>query len=449
MWTVWAEAVPGQILRLKSYLVSRLFLNVVALAGAALGVANVALAWHVFGVGGTGDQWMLAIAVSQSFVLLSQLGVEQVAVFSAAAHARSAEEGERFDRDSLTWGLMSGGAFALLVWLSLPLVVQAFAQGFMTDTRQALQASLAPLLLQVALAPALYVLRQQLLLRERAGWSVLLGQAFSAVQCLALASALLVTDATPSSLAWAVGAGSAAVVLFSLLALGAPGAGRHLVQWTPLLPFIRASVALRLTHSAHNFLVVMITNAALSSGSAGTVALFQYVKRMADGLCAVSVGPHLGVYHAAQAIAWARRDRRAFVAHIWSYMRSALLLLALAASVFLVGAWFLAGHLPGGPAPTVDAVILFVLLVAWQSLIAVETVPAGVLALDNRAGAMLFVNGVYIAAFYAGVHGLAHGANTGTTVAALSLACQLLSLALFSRIGWRLHQRHFQVGAHA
>jgi hypothetical protein len=420
-----------------------LFLNVFALAGAALGVANVVLAWRVFGTGGAGDQWMLALTAAQAFVVLSQMGVEQVAVFSASARARGADEGARFDRDSLTWGLISGLLFAMAVWLALPVVVQAFAHGFGADARQALSATLLPLLMQVALSPALYVLRQQLLLRQRAGWSVLLGHTFSGIQCLALFAALAGASARPEHLALVVGAGSASVVLAAVLVLGAPGAGRQWPQWTLLLAFIRASVALRLTHSAHNFLVVLITNAALSSGSSGTLALFQYVKRVADGLCTVSVGPHLGVYHAAQAIAWARRDRSAFAANLRAYLRSALPLLALAAGLLLAGAWLFRARLADSPASDAAALGVFGLLLAWQALIAVETVPAGVLALDNRAGPMLLVNGVYIGAFFLGVQWLAGSAGTGTTVAALSLACQVLSLLLFSWIGWRMFRRHF------
>ena len=303
-----------------------------------------------------------------------------------------------------------------------------------------------PLLLQVAVSPALYVLRQQLLLRQRAGWSVVLGHTFSAMQCLALCATLALPWEQPEQVALAVGAGSAALVLAAVLALGAPGAGRRLPQWPSLMPFIRASVALRLTHSAHNFLVVLITNAALSSGSSGTVALFQYVKRLADGLCAVSVGPHLGVYHADQATAWAQRNRAAFVANIRAYLGSALPLLALASGLFLGGAWLFQSSLAGSPLAGGAALCVSGLLLAWQALIAVETVPAGVLALDNRAGAMLFVNGIYIAAFYLGVRWLAGSAANGTTVAALSLACQLLSLALFSHIGWRLQSSHFGGG---
>lgn len=445
MWTGRAEALQPSAGRASSAVVDRLFLNVFALVGALLGVANVALAWRVFGTGSTGDLWMMALAVVQAFVLLSQVGVEQVAVFAAQARALGVSDGERFDRDSLTWGLISGLAFALLMLLVLPAVVLTFAQGFGIDARHALGATLMPLLLQVAVAPALYVLRQQLLLNQRARWSVLLGNTFGAMQCLALIAALVAPSATPQQLALAVGAGCAIVVVAAVLALGAPGAGRRWPAWTPILAFIRASVALRLTHSAHNFLVVLITNSELSSGTSGTVALFQYVKRVADGLCAVSVGPHLAVYHADQATAWAQRDRAGFAANIRAYLGSALPLLALATGLFLAGAWLFNASPVGSLAPSAVALSLFWLLLAWQALIAVETVPAGVLVLENRAGAMLLVNGVYIGLFYLGVQWLVGGSDVGITVAALSLGCQVLSLALFSQIGWAMHRRHFRV----
>lgn len=421
-----------------------LFLNVFALLGALLGLANVALAWRLFGNGAEGDVWMMALAVSQSFMVLSQLGVEQVAVFSARARASSPADGARFDRDSLSWALLFGGGFALLVLWALPLVVGLFAQGFDTTAKGRLALVLAPLLLQVAAAPGLYVLRQQLLLDQRARWASALGQAFGAVQCALLLLALALAAPQPEQLACAVGVGSLLLTLLCVGLLGTRGAGKQLPQWEGLAAFVRASVALRLTHSAHNFLVVLITNAALSGGVAGTVTLFQSVKRVADGLASISVGPHLAVYHAAQVTAWTVRDPHAFLQHVRSYAKAALPLLAAASALCLLlvmayGAW--TGDARGQL--NSPEVTLLLLLLAWQTLIAVETVAAGVLAMDNRAGWMLLVNAIYIAAFYAGVQWLLPRPTSGVGVVAVSLCCQLLSFGLFALVARRLYSRHF------
>lgn len=427
-----------------------LFLNGVALLGALLGLANVALAWLLFGSSADVDLWMMALVLSQAFMVLSQLGVEQVAVFSARARAGSPAEGACFDRDCLSWALMFGGGFALLVLWALPLVVSLCAQGFDAPTQGRLATALAPLLLQVAAAPGLYVLRQQLLLDQRARWSVALGQALGALQCLLLLVAWALAVHQPERLAWALGVGSLALTLACVLVLGARGAGRQLPHWQSLLAFVRASAAMRLTHSAHNFLVVLVTNAALSGGLAGSVAMFQSIKRVADGLSSIAVGPHLGVYHAAQATAWTARDRGAFLRHMHSYARTALPLLAAGSALFLMGtlaygAWTGNARCQWNSAE----VALLLLLLAWQTLIAVETVAAGVLALDNRAGWLLLVNAIYILVFFAAVQWLLPRPTSGVGVAAVSLACQLASFGLFSLVAWRLARRHFAGVPHA
>ena len=138
---------------------SGLRLNLLAALGASLGVANIVLSWRLFGTGREGDLWMMVMAIAQALAILSQLGVEQVAVFSARARQAGADQGRRFDRDSLQWSLLFGLLFAVVMALMLQAVAAAFAAGFDAPTRDRLVALLLPIMLQLAAAPPLYVLR--------------------------------------------------------------------------------------------------------------------------------------------------------------------------------------------------------------------------------------------------------------------------------------------------
>jgi hypothetical protein len=422
----------------------RLLLNAIAVFSVAVGLLNTALAWAVYGTGGKADVWMLSFVVVQAFVLVSQIGVEQYAIFSAEHHAVSEQAGERFDRESLCWGLLFGLGFAALLSLLLPCVVTMFATGFNVQAQAEVQRTVMPLLLQVALAPMLYVLRQQLLMRGRAKVSVLLNSTFSIVQLVVLAGGWLSGQLSPSVLALFVGLGSVVAAGSALLSAGPVRKQMAAPDWRRLWPFIRASAALRFTHSIHNFLVVLLTNSALSGGVAGTVALFQYVKKVADGLSSVTVGPHLQVYHAAQAGAWARTDKYKFHENIRDYLRHALPVAAVAIAGILI-CWHFAGALVPSLAQkaTAGAFWIFVVLSAWQVLISIESVPAGVLVVGKHTRWLLLVNALYVLNFYLIMHVVVAAPYTAMTVASLSLLCQCISTAILSFLAWTFYRKKF------
>lgn len=422
----------------------RLFLNFFALMGAFVGLANAALAWRLYGATLNADVWMLALMVSQALCLLSQLGVEQVAVFSSEAHARSAESGHRFDRDSLTWAVGYGVSFAVLLALFNPYLVAVFAHGYATAQRQSVSEVLLPLLLQVACTPPIYVLRQQLLLRGRARISIVSNNVFGYAQFAVLLGALFWPGVTPVQLACVVSGLSVVSIAWLVVSLCEPGVLRSMPDWRSLWPFIRASVAMRSVHSIHNFLVVLLTSSTLSRGVEGTVAVFQYVKKIADGLASISVGPHMSVYHAAQARAWALRERHAFGGNIRAYLASAFPLLLLVTLAF-AGALGLSLHFfPAvfGRIGLNGLATLFVLL-AWQALIAAETMPVGVLVIDHRSGFIAAINGLFVLNFFLVLQYALQPPFTGLAVATASLGCQCISTVLFSYVASKLMRRRF------
>lgn len=425
-------------------------LTLLAAVGAALGLGNILLSWRLFGTDRDADVWMMAMAIAQTLGVLSQVGVEQVAVFAARARAAGQHSGRQFDRDSLQWALVFGLLFAALTGLLLHGVAALFATGFDATSRERLVAVLLPLLLQLAVAPVLFVLRQLLLLDQRSGWSIALGHAFGAVQCVVLAAALAGLAGTPQALAWWLGAGSLAVALAAVARFAPLAWHWQAPDWRALAPFVRASFAMRLTHSVHNLLVVALTNAALSAGAAGTVALFQYAKRLVDGLTSVAVGPHMAVLHARQATAWTLGDAAAFRRHARHYLGTAVpALVGLCALALVLGwAW---GAWTGSPLlqPGTATWTLVLLLCAWQLVMAIETVAAGVLSYENRAGWMFAVNGLFIACFVLALQVLLPQPADGVGVALAALACQLLSLVLFTGLARRLYRRRLATSRHA
>jgi hypothetical protein len=393
---------------------------------------------------------MLSFVVVQAFVLLSQIGVEQYAIFSAEQRAESEQTGACFDRESLCWALIFGIGFALMLALLLPFVVNMFAAGFSDTARNEVGNTVLPLLIQVALAPMLYVLRQQLLLKGRAKVSVLLNSTFAIVQLLVLAGGWLTGQLSSPVLALFVAGGSMLAAVTALLSAGPIRHQFSLPTWPRLWPFIRASAALRLTHSIHNFLIVLLTNSALSAGVPGTVSLFQYVKKVADGLSSVTVGPHLQVYHAAQASAWARGNKQKFHENILDYLRHALPVIAIALAGIVI-CWHFAGDFIPSLAQkaTAGAFWIFLVLSAWQILISVESIPAGVLVVGKHTRWLFLVNALFALDFYLGMHVVVAPPYSAMTVSVLSLACQCISSTIISSLAWMFYRKKFASLANA
>lgn len=437
-----ASSWPVRWLRARG---DRLFLNVFALLGAVIGLGNAALAWRLYGTTRDADVWMLAFTITPALCLLSQLGVEQFAVFSAEAHAADADAGRRFDRDSMTWALVFGLACCVVLALLAAPLVAVFAHGYGPDERAQVVAVLLPLLLQVLFTPPLYVLRQQLLLQGRPRVSIVSNNLFGAVQLAVLSVAWLGGGMSTLRGGVATGVLSAALAAWLVFAFCERGVLRHAPDPRQLWPFVRASMAMRATHSIHNFLVVLLTNSALSGGVEGTVALFQYTKKVADGLASISVGPHLSVYHPAQARAWAARDASAFAANVRAYLVAAFPLLLLASVALALVAVVVVQLVPGAAArlPAGGLAVVLVLL-AWQALISLESVPVGVLVLARRPDLLLAINGLFVVTFFAVLHGVLVAPYTGLAVAVASVACQAVSAVLFALVARRLWRRKMQ-----
>lgn len=429
--------------RIKT-VVDRLWLNLFAMLGAFLGLANAGLAWHLYGASVDADIWMLSLVVVQTLCLLSQLGVEQFAVFSAEAHAFNIEIGRRFDRDGMSWALALGLLCCILFGLITTPLIGLFAQGYSEEERSQVAAISLALLLQVLFSPSLYVLRQQLLLQNHYRLSIISNILFGSVQMIVLLTAWLFGHISMFHIALSTGLLSAVIAAWFVFKFCEDGVMKNMPDWARLWPFIRASVALRFTHSIHNFFVVLLSNSALSGGVEGTVAVYQYAKKIADGLSSISISPHLTVYHSAQAKAWVRGDLGACVVNIRTYLLTAYPLLLGLVVVFVVFTSLAINVIPdfGAKLPQGGALILFVLL-AWQTLISLESVPVGILVIDKRAGLILMINTVFIITFFMALHWVLVSPYTALAVAIVSICCQAISTLLFSIVAFKLWRYKF------
>lgn len=429
---------------MRQRVATRLSLSGMAGLGAMLGLGNITLTWLVFGRSVEADIWLLALSIALALSQLSQLGVEQVVVFSAEAHATSAQRGQDFDRDSMSWALGFGLAFALLALLVTPALIPWFAAGFGAEQRNRLGGALAPLMLLVALAPGMMVLGQQLMLAGRQHLAVCVLNLNALVQFIALLACWVSSNTSPDTLALAFGSAAALLGLAVIASLGPPRTLRVMPDFRALLPFIRSSVAMRGAHSAHNFVVVLLINSALTAGAEGTVAVYQYARKVADGLTSIAIGPHQAVYLAALARAWAHADRLSLRRESSDYLWTSLLLLTGATLLLSLVAGAAATLAPtAAKAIGIDGGVMLAVLVLWQALVAIESIPVAVLSVDRRAGSMLCVNAVFALGLYAVLTWLVVPPHGGVPVVLSMLFCQIGSTVLFALVASRCVRHRF------
>lgn len=410
-----------------------LFYNVLALLGAGLGLANSLLAWRLFGVGADADAWLLSLTVIGTLNLLALLGVEQFLYCYADERVRAQAKADDFAKTALFWALLSGVVLAALCAIAAPYLVRIFAGGLSEAAQQRVTILLLAMLPQTAATPLLYVTRQLFNAHERYTLAYLLALCAPCVLLLAHVIGLQ-GGIKLGGLAWIVGLGAVAQIGLCLY-LVRPWFRRGRLLPKPiraLRSFVWKSVSMRSGHALHNFLSAVIINGALSTLSAGNIALFQYAKRFADGISSVAVGPHGNIYHARFAKAWSERNRRSALAAARAYLQHVMPLFVI--GVMLV--WLALPHLLRGIAPGVDIAVdnlvsVFLLISIWSALIAFEAVFVAVLTTAHRAAVIIGINGLFIAVFF----GLTHLELGIAFIFKLTLAAsvaQSLSAALFA-----------------
>lgn len=429
----------------QNALMRKLLLNALAGLAAALGLASTYLAYTIFGIGGDADLWMLGTAVTMALALLAQLGVEQVGVFYSRTRHLSDQESRRFARDSLLWSYLFGALFACGFALLAPWIAGVFAPGFAADQQKRLASLLWEYWPLILVAPSQYVLKQLLLIHGRSITATSLNLLFPGIHTAVLVAASLGSVGRVEGLAGQLSSIYAVLSAATSLFLADVVLTRQAPHWRALGPFIVSSFSMRVTHSLHGLLVTFVSNQLLSFGAAGTIAVFQYARKVAEGLVAVTVGPHGSVYHARQSAAWASRTKSAFAAHIRDYLASIVPLLAVAGVALAVGIAYLYFYdaLPA----QLDAASLSIavaILFTWQIVIAVETIPVGVLALESRYKALLVINGLFICSYYFLAIMTTQMFSAVSAIALSGLVAQLQSVCLFAWTARSIASAHWR-----
>ncbi len=423
-----------------------IFYNLLALFSAGLNLLNSFLAWHLFGASSAADIWLLSIATIAAFNVLALLGVEQFLYCYVDERTRGQQQADDFAKTVLLWSLLSGLVFSIGCALLMPFIVRMFAGGLEAQAQARLAVLMLSMLPQTAAAPCLHVVRQLLNAHGQYARAYLLVMWAPAVLLVAQLAGMLLGWPL-ENLAWVVGAGALLQVGLCLqLARQWWRSGRRLAN--PVLAlrgFILKSVSMRSAHALHNFLSVAIIGSVLSTLSAGSLSIFLYAKRIAEGVSSISVGPHVNIYHAKLAQSWSEFNRGASLQAARSYLKHVL-------PLFLLGvglAWFLLPQVLlmtsslASPASIDSMMLSFLLISVWNLIIIIESVFVAVLTTAHRAVIFGLVNGLFIVSFYT-LTSLHLGISAAIQLPIGASIAQCVSLALFASVAYRLFNRHFE-----
>lgn len=414
---------------------SKLALNVISASLASISLLNIYFIWYAFGSSSESDIWMMGLSIVQVLFLLSQLGVEHYAILVSEAFEVEFKKGIQLEQNYLLWSVMFGLFFSIVAYVLLPYIVESFAPGFKVVEQLKLKELIESMLLAVAGAPSVYVLRQQLIKDGSEACALIVGGIFQYVLSVYLffyVNSIVLVDSV------VVGLVTYTLSIVLALTFGRSGWINSAVSTSGIYNLIDQSVRFRFVHSIHNFIVIFLINSALSKCQVGTVSNFQYAKKIADGLISIVFGPHILVLHAKQARAWASSHLDEIVLNIKSYLTIGVTIFVV--SLMILGAGILVCFIFFGNLqydPLIKIFGLFTLLLIWQVIIAIETIPVSLLIADSRAGLIMCINITFIVTFYILIN-LSTVMLSGDAIACYGIISQIISLIIFSVFSFKI-----------
>lgn len=400
--------------------------------GTAAGIGTVLVIWFFEGATARSDEWLLAMAILQSLTLLSQIGVEQIAVYSVESKSKENFEHDLFDKLAVWWSAIFGITFAALCVFFSGAIVQIFSPGFDEKSWMNVSHYIFYLSSQIVVAPLAYTCRQLLLLREKLVQSVFIG---IFPQIILFFSTLYGLTSGSYEVAAACVALLSAVFFLILLALSAKPF--KLINPTPVkrffIKFVVESFKLRAVNSVHNLLVSMLTNAALSHSVPGSISIFSYAKKAADAVMTTTVSPYLSLYHSQQIISWVKKDRDRYDQNKKILIRKTIPWFLAASLTCTVIISILNYQLPSLFRISLDVLSWPMLIVcAWNFVIFVESIVLPPLLIGKKTSTILAVNALYAAMFCISS---SYASNPSVTfVCMLLVAFQIVSAVIFYAI---------------
>jgi hypothetical protein len=404
----------------------------ISLLNVLCGLAVTGLVWFRYSATKESDILLLATSSISILAQLSLVGVEQVLYFYADETKKSAADANHFFGVAYTWSLISGVAFTALVVLLSKYFLLMIAPGFNEDSLSQARHILLCLSPQLILSPCLHIFRAKWSLEEKFGRAYLLSAVNSFILLICLILATLV--------------GTSSLDLFGTLSLAVFVAflgafvfynRAYLVRltkddWIKVRHLVTHSSRIKGANAVHNFLVQTLISSLLSMMPTGSISIFQYAKRLADGVFAITAGPQVMIYHSRCAVSVLRWDRGEMRRNVVHFLKTFLpLFFAMATVVYVLAPFALSIMGKGLTAPAIDQILwLYVGTALWYLIIGVETLSVGILLATHSSWLLFCINFTFIFLFFSWTR--FHKVETSLELIGTTAGFQLVSFTLFT-----------------
>jgi hypothetical protein len=270
-------------------LIHRLRYNLLALAQAAFGAANLFLLYSVYGTGDSTAVFLIAVSVVGSQQLLLLLAYDQFVFHYIKIRVDEPERAETIFVGM--WAVTStlGFACAVAVLVFAKDAMGVFATGFVGE-RLTLAVDLLKILsFSLLFGSVLHLTQARLSGLGKIGWSY----ALTIIPQLLQACVLFYSYLHPITVHWVAlsqPVGQALSTLVGLLVVK-PTFNRSLHSAKTLQRIVVDSFRIRAAHNIHNFFSLYLINSTLSLLPAHFASVFILMKRIADTILTVTTGP--------------------------------------------------------------------------------------------------------------------------------------------------------------
>lgn len=376
--------------------------SIISLLNVGCGLSVTALIWYNYAATKESDIILLATSSISILAQLSLVGVEQVLYFYADERKNSHQGAHHFFKLAFTWSLISGAIFALIFISLSKYFLLMVASGFSEEAKMASTRLLVSLSPQLVLSPALHVLRAKWALDEKFGRAYLLSAVNSVILliCLTTMTVIGITDiSTFGNLSAAV----FTVFVFSFVIYNR----QFLVKlsrsdWLKIKDLVVHSSAIKGANSVHNFLVQALISSILSRMPTGSISVFQYAKKLADGVFAITAGPQVMIYHS-KCATWVSDLNLVELKHNVAHFLKTFLSLFFVMGLVVYAATPLALSFVAksfSPQTVQEIRAVYVGIVIWYLIMGIETLSVGVILATRSSFALFAVNFSFILLFF-------------------------------------------------
>lgn len=405
--------------------------SLIAMCNVSVGLGVTALVWSQYSTSQNSDVLLLAISLMGILTQLSLLGVEQILYFYSDESSKNPAQGYQFFRIAFTWALISGLGFTVLFFLLSKNFVDWVATGFSKKNQSMVHHLMLCFSPQLIVSPCLHVIRAKWAIEERFGYAYVLSSvnAIILLACLIVVSTLEMTD-----LSYLGKVVLGAYSLFTMLCLWLYRSAilkPTFSAWRKIQPLLKQSLAIKGANAVHNFLVQALVNSLLSQLPTGSVSIFQYGKKLADGVFAITAGPQVLIYHSKCAQILTRGVFTEFRLNalyflktfISSFFFMALLVFVLTPIAMSVIAQQFTPEAIGAVQGAYSHIVL------WYFLIGLETLAVGIVLAVGQSAILFSVNLLFITLLY--FLSRLHINETVNELILTVVGCQMLSFVLF------------------